>query len=143
MRLMAPPEYLLVERDELPEKIGMILLPHGYRQHTIAATGTVRSVGVLSSPTKPVPCELTTTGKVAEFWAPGDRVLMSPSSGKRIEYEGQVLWKVRPEHILLSLGVEMPKIELDDPHPHRSFPDSERLAEPDLLFDEGDPTGLR
>jgi co-chaperonin GroES (HSP10) len=133
MRLAAPPFHVLVERDELPEKIGHLILPPGYRQHTIAATGTITSVGPGALNNKPI----------KEFWASGDRILMSPSAGKRLEFDGQVLWKVRPEHILLSLGADVASASVHDPHPHRGFPDSQRLAEPDLLFDEGDPTGLR
>jgi co-chaperonin GroES (HSP10) len=133
MRLAAPPFHILVERDELPEKVGHLILPPGYRQHTIAATGTITSVGVLCASNHP------RSGN----WAPGDRILMSPSAGKRIEFEGEVLWKVRPEHILLSLGSEVMRATVHDPHPNRAFPDSQRLTEPDLLFDEGDPTGLR
>lgn len=85
--LYAPTDYLLVEREELPERTAgnALFVPHGIRRHTLAATAIV----------------VDDTGYRGDRIRKGDRVLLATNAGREVEVGERTVLRVSPERILL------------------------------------------
>jgi len=131
-RVEAPPGKILVIRDEVALRVAGIWLPQGYRAHTRRAIATVLSIG----PGCP------------EVAAVGERVLLAPSTGKKMVFgytknDEVEVWAIPPYSILAVLSGDADAVH-GKPKPGKD--DAYIVSadgEPEDRFDEGDPRGLR
>lgn len=128
---LARPQYLLIERAEMPLKRGAIHVPPGARTHTRATEAVIHDVGA-----------------AVRGFAPGERIQLAGQGGKRIPFgtHGErELWAVPPSNVLAKYkeappdavvlgnqGFAAPQALLED-----AFSDAA------LVLDEGDRKGLR
>lgn len=129
-RVLAPPGTLLIERDDVQKNYaGILLLSNEYRKYTLGSVATVISVGY------------GVTG-----WQKGDRVLLSATAGRPIEFgeyrADRTLWKINPGAIMLHLDAEIDAKHLGH-HPARSLSNEQLAGEVPIGRPEGDRQGLR
>lgn len=127
--VIAPPGTLLVERESLEKSYaGLLYLGRDYVKYTIGATAFIRSVGAGVS-----------------GWSKGDKVLLSATIGKPIEFgmfAERTLWKIYPSAIIAHLDVETEGKHLGA-HPARGLSDAQLSGEIEQVVMEGDSRGLR
>lgn len=128
--IQARPGRLLVERVEMPIVRGGIILPDGAKVHVRSQEVIVRSVG-----------------KGVEGYAVGDRCLIHHMVGDVIELgdRGEIkLWSVREDSFVADVLVDEESLRLygEDPAANLDFVLTMRQDE-ELVYDEGDPRGLR
>lgn len=135
----AAPGYILVQRDEVSEKIGNLYIPNHYREHTMKAYARVHDVHP----------EAAADLRVADFFLqPGDYIVLAPSAMKKIVF-GYVpgketeLWAVRA-HAVICRIVEETEVEYADEAPGdaRAWAASHG-PEKDGKVNEADPRALR
>lgn len=126
----ARPGRVLVQRVEQPIVRGGIILPDGAKVHVRSQEVIVRSVG-----------------KGIEGYAVGDRCLIHHMVGDVIELgdRGEIkLWSVREDSFVADVLVDEESLRLygEDPAANLDFVLTMRQDE-ELVYDEGDPRGLR
>lgn len=125
--LLAPPLHLLVERVELPLRIGRIHLPPKVRKSTRSCEATIVSVGA----------------GIQDEYAEGETVLLSTNVGRDIKMgmrEERKLYRVTPAMVLAGIEAEAPALANEGEAP-QGIPEWE--VEQQSYIDEGSPEALR
>lgn len=124
------PGTLLVRLDRMPERQGEIFLPPQYRDFTRTTVGEVFRVG-----------------EGVSGFAPGDRVMLADSIGRRFDLgeppDVLELWRVSPWQVMLRLKPSVKQGETQGESPLRNFKHGDAWEDPQIGALEGEPRALR